>query len=102
MHTQALRQATARIAQDGALDSVVYCAGYYKALRATEFDLGEMRRHEQVNYTGALHMLDAVLPQRCQGRQWPSQFSSDVMYQRCRLGVAVHARDSRGLLMSKS
>lgn len=57
-----VRQATDRIARDGALDCVVYCAGYYKAQRATEFDLQEMRRHEQVNYTGALYMLDAVLP----------------------------------------
>ncbi len=73
----ALRQAAARIAQDGALDSVVYCAGYYKALRATEFDLGEMRRHEQVNYTGALYVLDAVLPQLlAQGRGHLSLVSS--------------------------
>lgn len=60
--SSALRQAADRIAQDGALDCVVYCAGYYKALRATEFNLEEMRRHEQVNYTGALYVLDAVLP----------------------------------------
>lgn len=30
--------------------------------RATAFDLGERLRHQQVNYVGALHMLDAVLP----------------------------------------
>lgn len=59
----AIRQAAARIAQEGALDCVVYCAGYYKAQRATAFDLKEMRLHEQVNYTGALLVLDAVLPQ---------------------------------------
>ena len=31
-------------------------------MRATEFDLDEMLLHQQVNYVGALHMLDAVLP----------------------------------------
>ena len=47
----------------GRVDLVVYCAGYYKALRATEFDLDEMLRHQQVNVTGAYYLLDAVLPQ---------------------------------------
>jgi len=47
----------------GRIDRVVYCAGYYKAMRATQFDLDEALRHQQVNYTGALHVLGAVLPQ---------------------------------------
>lgn len=46
----------------GRIDLAMYCAGHYKAQRATAFDLGEMLRHQQVNYVGALHMLDAVLP----------------------------------------
>ena len=46
----------------GRIDLAVYCAGCYKALRATQFDLDEMLRHNQVNYVGALHMLDAILP----------------------------------------
>ncbi len=46
----------------GRIDLAVYCAGHYKAMRATQFDLDEMLRHDQVNYVGALHMLDAVLP----------------------------------------
>jgi short-subunit dehydrogenase len=41
---------------------VLYCAGYYKEQRATQFDLGQMLRHNQVNYVGALYLLDAVLP----------------------------------------
>ncbi len=53
---QALRQ------QAGRIDLVFACAGYYKAQRATEFDLGEMLRHQSVNYVGSLHVLDAVLP----------------------------------------
>jgi NADP-dependent 3-hydroxy acid dehydrogenase YdfG len=46
----------------GAAGPGVYCAGYYRDMRATAFDLDEMLRHEQVNYVGALHVLDAVLP----------------------------------------
>jgi NAD(P)-dependent dehydrogenase (short-subunit alcohol dehydrogenase family) len=50
------------VARFGRIDLAVYCAGHYKAMRATQFDLDEMLRHDQVNYVGALHMLDAVLP----------------------------------------
>ena len=46
----------------GPLDVVLYCAGYYKEMRATEFDLASMLRHNQVNYVGALYLLAAVLP----------------------------------------
>ncbi|MBX3622592.1 MAG: SDR family NAD(P)-dependent oxidoreductase [Rhizobacter sp.] len=46
----------------GRIDLALYCAGYYKAMRATQFDLDDALRHQQVNYVGALHMLDAVLP----------------------------------------
>jgi len=46
----------------GPLDMVLYCAGHYTPQRATAFDLPDMLRHQQVNYTGALHVLDAVLP----------------------------------------
>jgi NAD(P)-dependent dehydrogenase (short-subunit alcohol dehydrogenase family) len=46
----------------GGIDLAMYCAGHYAAQRATAFDLAEMLRHQQVNYVGALHMLDAVLP----------------------------------------
>lgn len=50
------------LAVSGRLDLVVYSAGHYRAQRATAFDLDEMLRHQQVNYVGALHVLDAVLP----------------------------------------
>jgi NAD(P)-dependent dehydrogenase (short-subunit alcohol dehydrogenase family) len=46
----------------GPLDLVMYCAGYYKAQNASGFDLADMLRHQQVNYLGALYLLDAVLP----------------------------------------
>jgi NAD(P)-dependent dehydrogenase (short-subunit alcohol dehydrogenase family) len=56
-------QAAAReVLASGPLDLVVYCAGYYKAQRATALDLDQMLRHNEVNYQGALHVLDAVLP----------------------------------------
>lgn len=49
-------------AHQGRIDMVVYCAGYYKPMRAQDFDLGEAMRHQAINYDGALHVLDAVLP----------------------------------------
>ena len=51
-----------RVDSGGPLDLVVYCAGYYQAQRATAFDLADMLRHQEVNYAGALRVLDAVLP----------------------------------------
>ena len=59
----AMRAAAARIvAEHGRIDLALYCAGYYSPMRATAFNLDEALRHEQVNYIGALHLLDAVLP----------------------------------------
>ncbi|MES2980654.1 MAG: SDR family NAD(P)-dependent oxidoreductase [Pseudomonadota bacterium] len=55
-------EAARAVMQSGPLALAMYCAGYYKAMRADAFDLGEMLRHQQVNYVGALHLLDAVLP----------------------------------------
>jgi NAD(P)-dependent dehydrogenase (short-subunit alcohol dehydrogenase family) len=60
----AMRTAAQRIVQNsGRIDVAVYCAGHYRAMRATQFDLDDALRHQQVNYVGALHLLDAVLPQ---------------------------------------
>jgi len=60
----AMQLATQRVWVDaqGAPDLVLYCAGHYRAMRATELDLAEMLRHLDVNYVGALRFLDAVLP----------------------------------------
>ena len=58
----ALKEAAKTLLATGPLDLVMYCAGYYKELRATAFDLTEMLRHNEVNYCGALYLLDAVLP----------------------------------------
>lgn len=63
----ALREAMAQVRQQAAghaegLSLALYCAGHYRPLRATQFDLEEMLRHQEVNQTGALRMVDAVLP----------------------------------------
>ena len=50
------------LALRGRLDLVMYCAGHYRAMRASDFDLTEALLHMHVNYSGALHLLDAVLP----------------------------------------
>lgn len=44
------------------LHCVVYCAGHYNEMSAASFDLANLKQHVQVNYVGALHVLDAVLP----------------------------------------
>lgn len=59
---QAVHAAAQVLLEQGPLDCVVYCAGHYRELRATAFSAGEMLRHQQVNYAGAVHVLDAVLP----------------------------------------
>ena len=59
-----------QVAASGPLDLVLYCAGHYRAQRATAFDLNDMLRHQDVNYNGLLRVLDAVMPvflQQCHG-----------------------------------
>jgi short-subunit dehydrogenase len=58
----ALQAAALTIFKASPIDCVVYCAGTYKELRATEFNLNAMLEHQRINYLGALYMLDAVLP----------------------------------------
>lgn len=74
-------QRLAGLSPGGALDLLVYCAGHYRPLRATAFDLPEMLRHQQINYVGALHLLDAVLPMMlAQGRGHLSLVASVAGY----------------------
>jgi NAD(P)-dependent dehydrogenase (short-subunit alcohol dehydrogenase family) len=62
--SKALRDATRKIVRKhGRIDLVAYCAGTYSAMRATTYDLAVALQHQQVNYVGALYLLDAVLPQ---------------------------------------
>jgi NAD(P)-dependent dehydrogenase (short-subunit alcohol dehydrogenase family) len=59
----ALHAAMQRIAHDwGGLDLLLYCAGTYRPMRATAFDLPSALQHDDVNYRGALHALAAALP----------------------------------------
>lgn len=58
----AIAEAAKYIQAQQGLDVVMYCAGYYQAMRATDYSLIEMQRHLDINYTGALRVLDAVLP----------------------------------------
>ena len=58
----AVHTAVRKIVETGGLDCMVYCAGHYREMTAMAFDLPDMLRHCQINYEGALHVLDAVLP----------------------------------------
>lgn len=58
----AVKRAAQALLAQGPLDAVVYCAGHYRAMTADQLDLPDLLRHNQVNYLGALHVLDAVLP----------------------------------------
>ena len=58
----AVQAVAAELLAQGPLDLVCYSAGTYQPMRATAFDLDTMLQHQQVNVTGALNMLDAVLP----------------------------------------
>lgn len=60
---EALRDAARHIVgAQGRLDMVAYCAGTYAPMRAADFDFDVAQRHVDVNYVGALRLLDAVLP----------------------------------------
>lgn len=58
----AAHDAHGQLAARGPIDFVLYCAGTYQALRAEDFDLEVMLKHQKVNYIGALNLLAAVLP----------------------------------------
>ena len=58
----AVMRTTYQILAQGPLDLVLYCAGHYREMRATDMDLEDLRRHVDINYLGALHVLDAAVP----------------------------------------
>jgi NAD(P)-dependent dehydrogenase (short-subunit alcohol dehydrogenase family) len=74
----AVAQAAQTLLADGPLDLVVYCAGVYQPMRATDFQLDVMLQHDQVNYVGALYLLDAVLPTMLARRQGHISLISSV------------------------
>ena len=58
----AVKAAASAVVAQGALDCVVYCAGHYHAMDAIRMDMPDLLRHNEINYLGALYLLDAVLP----------------------------------------
>ncbi len=60
---QAVKTVAQTLFAQGPLDCVVYCAGHYRAMDATRLDMPDLLRHNQINYLGALYLLDAVVAQ---------------------------------------
>ncbi len=58
----AVRSAAQKLLEQGPLDCVVYCAGHYTPMRAFAMHVDDMKRHMDINYFGALYVLEAVLP----------------------------------------
>lgn len=58
----AMQMCVGSLLASGMPDCVLYCAGHYQAMRARALDVPDMLRHLQVNYQGALYLLDALLP----------------------------------------
>lgn len=58
----AVRECAQTLAAQGRLDCVVYCAGHYHAMTADTLDSKDMLRHMQVNYEGAIYVLEHIVP----------------------------------------
>ena len=76
--TAAIATAARYVQTQQGLDVVMYCAGYYLSQRATSYSLPEMLRHMDINYTGALRVLDAVLPELLPQQRGHISFISSV------------------------
>jgi NAD(P)-dependent dehydrogenase (short-subunit alcohol dehydrogenase family) len=59
----AVKAAASALAAQGAIDCVLYCAGHYHAMNTTTINMADLLQHNQINYLGALYLLDVVLPQ---------------------------------------
>lgn len=58
----AMQQCVSSLQATALPDCVMYCAGHYQAMRASAMDVDDMLRHLEVNYQGALYLLEALLP----------------------------------------
>lgn len=76
--TAAIATAARYVQTQQGLDVVMYCAGYYQAMRAPTYSLPAMLRHLDINYTGALRVLDAVLPELLPQQRGHISFISSV------------------------
>ncbi len=90
----AVKATTQDLASRCPLDCVVYCAGHYHAMDATHIDLPDMLRHNQINYIGALHLLDAVVPHLL------GQAVNPATGQRAHLSLMASVAGYRGLPQS--
>ncbi|MFM6993094.1 MAG: SDR family NAD(P)-dependent oxidoreductase [Rhodoferax sp.] len=59
---EAVHACTQRVQAHTLPDCVLYCAGHYQAMRANGMDVDDMLRHLEVNFEGALYLLEALLP----------------------------------------
>jgi len=57
-----VRHAAQTLLQAGPIDLVCYLAAYYQPMRASDFDLAQALRHQEVNLSGVWYLLDALLP----------------------------------------
>lgn len=57
-----VQAAVATLMRGGCMDCVVYCAGHYVEQHADTLDLPELVHHLEVNYLGAVYLLDALVP----------------------------------------
>ena len=57
----AVQAAAQQLLAQGRLDCVLYCAGFYQAMRGFALGVDVALRHMQVNYSGALYLLEAVV-----------------------------------------
>lgn len=58
----AVEAAALKLQAQGRLDCVVFSAGHYRAMSATDIDLPDMLKHNSINYIGALQVLAALVP----------------------------------------
>ena len=90
----ALHSAAHALCAADRLDCVLYCAGHYRAMDTSTLALDELLRHNQINYVGALNLLDAVLPLLLQ------QAPDPVSGQRAHLSLTASVAGYRGLPQS--
>lgn len=63
---QSIKQAYAKI---GAIDMLIYSAGYYQPMSATDINISDVEKMIEVNLTGALRVISTVLPSMIQRKQ---------------------------------
>jgi NAD(P)-dependent dehydrogenase (short-subunit alcohol dehydrogenase family) len=85
----ALQAACAQVLSAGPLDLMCYCAGHYRAMRATDIDTADLLRHQSVNLTGALLLLEPLVrAMRQQGHGHLSLISSVAGFRGLPKGLA--------------